>query len=75
MTEVVKLNNPLVLRCELDEILLMRCECERISKEDQDFGPFALRAIGSRDKNQRRIPLVGCEDSGVEPERFGQNNL
>lgn len=43
MTEVVKLNNPLVLRCELDEILLMRCECERISKEDQDFGPFELR--------------------------------
>ena len=43
MTEVVKLNEPLVLRCELSEVLLMSCECERINKEDQDFGPYELR--------------------------------
>ena len=43
MTEVVKLNDPLVLRCELDEILLMRCECERINREEQELGPYELR--------------------------------
>ena len=43
MTKVVKLNDPLVLRCELSEVLLMRCECERISREDQDLGPYELR--------------------------------
>ena len=43
MTKVVKFNKPLVLRCELSEVLLMRCECERISKENQDFGPYELR--------------------------------
>ena len=43
MTKVVKFNKPLVLRCELSEVLLMSCECQRINKEDQDFGPYELR--------------------------------
>lgn len=43
MTEVAKISDPLVLRCDLDEILLMRCECERINREEQELGPYELR--------------------------------
>ncbi len=38
-----KIIEPLVLRCDLDDVLLMRCDCERVGREDQEQGPYELK--------------------------------
>ena len=43
MSKVVKTAEPLVLRCLLDDILLMRCDCERVGREEQEDGPYELK--------------------------------
>lgn len=43
MPKIQENPSPLVLRCELDDVVLMRCECERIGSEEQEIGPFELK--------------------------------
>jgi hypothetical protein len=36
-------NDEFVLRCDLDDIVLVRCECECISQKQRDPGPYELK--------------------------------
>jgi hypothetical protein len=51
-------NDAFVLRCDLDDIVLVRCECECISQKQRDPGPYEL-------KYTTRVANLGYEDRRI----------
>ncbi len=75
MTKELKATEPLVLRCALNDVLMMRCECERIGREDEEHGPYELkyttsvaetRFVGSGLWADVTAEIVSHSDSGKQ---------